>query len=399
MLDIYTILMIGLALSLPLAVMLRIGVPQRDTGRPGERRALLLWWRALGVHALFWVLFVVLPEDTHAVWIVTINTLSVLALTLYVAAIRNFLGGRVPGWAIPATVGVIAACNLFYTTAFPDFGVRVVIVSGANMLWLGWGAYLLVRHDEPEIGRAAPLMVVVLLVLALTLLARTLEVLMHGVTPAADSLSQQISLAAFALYPVYASLAFFLMLGARANARLLSRARTDDLTGTLTRRAFLDSAHRRLKQARGDDARPVSMLLLDLDHFKAINDSHGHAVGDEVLRLFCNRLELGLRDSDLVGRLGGEEFAILLPGSDLTRALGIAERLRAGTEATRLRTNGEHRLSVSIGVAEWAGPPATLNQLLHDADQAMYRAKAEGRNRVVAHDPVASPDEFRHRES
>lgn len=259
---------------------------------------------------------------------------------------------------------------------------------------------MLVRHDEPPIGRAALLLAASLLALPLTLLARTLEVLILGAQPTADSLPQRISLAAYALFPVYASLAFFLMLGARADARLLAQARTDDLTGTLTRRAFLDAANQQLMQARSDGPRPVSLLLLDLDHFKAINDSYGYAVGDEVLRMFCERLDLELRDSDRVGRLGGEEFAILLPGADLKRAVDVAERLRAGTEATRMRGIPDHRLSVSIGVAEWAGRSATLNQLLHDADRAMYRAKAEGRNRVVAHDPeTAGPDEFRRRES
>ena len=156
---------------------------------------------------------------------------------------------------------------------------------------------------------------------------------------------------------------------------------TDELTGMLTRRALFERAQRKLAEAPTHSA----LLILDLDHFKQVNDRFGHLSGDEVLRQVSRRIHEGLRSDDLLGRLGGEEFAVLMHCHRAGDALELAERLRHAVEQLRVSLDGgeTYQPTVSIGVALPDDRPLTLTQLLSRADRALYRAKAEGRNRVA----------------
>lgn len=158
-------------------------------------------------------------------------------------------------------------------------------------------------------------------------------------------------------------------------------ATKDSLTGALNRRAFTETGERTLRRAR-HDGQQAALILLDLDHFKQVNDTRGHAAGDEALRAVVRAMVAQLRPEDPVGRLGGEELAVLLADSSTSDALAVAERLRTAIESTQI-VCGAHRFHVttSIGVA-LSDESATLASLLSRADGALYRAKAEGRNRV-----------------
>jgi diguanylate cyclase (GGDEF)-like protein len=161
-------------------------------------------------------------------------------------------------------------------------------------------------------------------------------------------------------------------------------AATDPLTGLLNRRGFFEAATELVSTSRRDDMAPVSVLAFDLDHFKSINDRYGHAIGDDILQLFAGVVRETLRATDIVGRLGGEEFVALLPGT-LAEATVAAERVRAALAASDLVRNDQRiAATVSIGVA--CGPPTegVVDVLLGSADCALYRAKAAGRNRVEA---------------
>jgi len=159
-------------------------------------------------------------------------------------------------------------------------------------------------------------------------------------------------------------------------------ASLDPLTGIANRRAFLERGDRVLRRAF-HQRMPVALLLLDLDFFKQINDTFGHQAGDCVLRDFCAGAGDMLRPGDLFGRLGGEEFACLLPGADLSEAMRVAERIRAGFSAYTLpEGSGDFRFSVSIGVAEAADAQYALGIMFANADRALYQAKAKGRNRI-----------------
>ena len=167
-------------------------------------------------------------------------------------------------------------------------------------------------------------------------------------------------------------------------ANLVTVAATDPLTGLQNRRAFLQSGEAELIRARRYQ-RPLSLLMLDVDHFKAINDTHGHGAGDLVLQTLADTITQTLRSIDRSGRLGGEEFAILLPETSLAGATLVAERLRLIIAALEVDyAAAAIRVTVSIGVTQIASTIPTLTEALVFADRAMYLAKAQGRNRVVA---------------
>ncbi|MDI6750208.1 MAG: diguanylate cyclase [Rhodocyclaceae bacterium] len=159
-------------------------------------------------------------------------------------------------------------------------------------------------------------------------------------------------------------------------------ARTDALTGLANRRAFDEVAQQEIQRAQRYGT-PLTLVLADLDHFKAINDSHGHDVGDCVLQDFARILAGSVRNVDLVGRWGGEEFAILMPGTDLAEATQAAERMRRQVEQAQLCIEETTcRYTASFGVAAFRADMPTLASLLGRADMALYRAKRLGRNRV-----------------
>ena len=159
-------------------------------------------------------------------------------------------------------------------------------------------------------------------------------------------------------------------------------ATTDPLTGVCNRRQFTTLAHQELERAHRYDT-ALAVIMLDVDHFKTINDSWGHASGDEVLRTLTVTMAGELREVDILGRMGGEEFAILLPQTDLAGAWQVAERLRMAIVAMRLPVaEGVLRITASLGVAERQNGETVFDNLLGRADRALYRAKQGGRNQA-----------------
>ncbi len=172
----------------------------------------------------------------------------------------------------------------------------------------------------------------------------------------------------------------------RRNVQLsLEMAITDQLTGLHNRRYM--ARHLDTLMGIASSAKPISFLIIDIDYFKNVNDTHGHDAGDEVLREFANRISANVRGIDLACRFGGEEFVVVMPDTDTAFAYSVAERLRQSIETTPFplsRPPGEIRITVSIGIANSTGGDDTADNLLHRADQALYRAKREGRNRVIS---------------
>jgi diguanylate cyclase (GGDEF)-like protein len=169
---------------------------------------------------------------------------------------------------------------------------------------------------------------------------------------------------------------------ARAVHDAEQRAIRDPLTGLANRRAF----ERALEQYQGEGRRaapPATLIYVDLDHFKRLNDSLGHAAGDSALRHVARLLEAAVRDGDLVARIGGEEFAVWLPRTPLAEGLEVAERIRHSVASTSWQWSGSpYPLRTSCGVAAYPQPIGDLANLRTAADAALYRAKEAGRNRV-----------------
>ena len=171
----------------------------------------------------------------------------------------------------------------------------------------------------------------------------------------------------------------------RLQEEMNEQARRDTLTGAFNRRAFEEFTHREWAYAVRHGS-PFSMLMVDIDHFKKINDQHGHPVGDETLIQMSNTAQNALRANDIWCRIGGEEFVALLPKTSIDQALIVAERIRSVVEETAISTGGGLlNVSVSIGVAERSSTQAHWSEFLATSDAALYKAKAAGRNRVLAH--------------
>jgi diguanylate cyclase (GGDEF)-like protein len=180
------------------------------------------------------------------------------------------------------------------------------------------------------------------------------------------------------------SIAFILLAMAkeRTEYRHRTAAMVDPLTGIANRRSFLQDGSELMKR-HAADPRPVAVLLIDLDHFKSINDRFGHAIGDRVLQVFVDTAKAHLRSSDIIGRLGGEEFAAVLYDAGREKALALAERIRSAFAEAAMDVDGRSVIAtVSIGAVFNGDQPLDVPELLGQADQALYFAKARGRNRV-----------------
>ena len=257
-----------------------------------------------------------------------------------------------------------------------------------------WTAFDLYRYARGTLALRFPLLMAVPLVLAgLNAGGRALRTALKPEALATEIASHSTLNVGTAMAVVALIAMLHATLMALVVARLIQElrwsARHDGLTGLLNRRAMQETIDQELSRSRraGDT---FAVVMLDIDHFKAINDMHGHPAGDHALKHIAAMLQTSVRKVDRVGRFGGEEFIVLLPGVGLAQAAVTAETLRQRLAAQCLQREGEAlALSASFGVAEWKGPKEDPSRLLMRADQALYRAKRAGRNQVQATDDEA----------
>jgi len=360
------------------------------SGMPGVRE-----WLAANV-AMVVALPLVLLRGTipDALSVVAANALISIAASAFYAGCARFVG-REPRWpALVAGVIVTSAGVVYWRYAANDIPMRVLVTSAFAAAICFAAAALLARHAPP--GQATYprwLMVGMAVLFGASQAARSVHAMTLTEMSSPSTLTSPVSVL---LIVVSAATMPMLMIAALVmmHDALLCRARDvahrDFLTSALTRMGIETAATTLLADAKGSGA-PLSLLLLDLDRFKSINDVFGHAGGDAVLREFA-ALALGqLRRADVLGRMGGEEFAILLPQTGEADAIRLAERLRSALAAHAVTTPDGRvcRCTVSIGVAE-SQPDETFAQLCIRGDRALYRAKHTGRNRVCADATAAS---------
>ncbi|MDE4914782.1 GGDEF domain-containing protein [Methylobacterium sp. 092160098-2] len=249
-------------------------------------------------------------------------------------------------------------------------------------------AWTLLRSRTVQGLRSRPVAVSVLAAHALFYLGRAFvaPVLVQHYGPDVLPMVAKATMFEAVLFAVAMPMSFLALIREEDRRHLLRMSHTDQLTGLANRHAFFEQGARVLAARRGGE--PIALLAFDLDHFKAINDRHGHAVGDEVLRLFAEVARETAGPSALLVRLGGEEFAALLPGLGprQARRVGLAIARRFTAAAAREDGPGIHA-TVSIGLASQEAGPRGLAEMLVSADRALYQAKALGRNRLESAEP------------
>ena len=275
--------------------------------------------------------------------------------------------------------GMVPVCLMAGWLSGPPhwYTYRVLMVAGSLTLLFAFHAWVVWRHGPPRIGVRFTLATLCGLTLVMAL--RALTVFTHPPPPGifVPSPVQVAYLASLSFGLLLMPIGGILMASERLRDELEALANKDSLTGAYTRRALFQAAESALARCRrlGTD---VSVLLIDLDHFKQINDRHGHLMGDQVLTDFAARAQALLRWPALLGRFGGEEFVALLPDTGPEAALRVAERLRTSAPLPGLPV-----CHLSIGVATLkAGESQGFSDLIARADAALYRAKHAGRNRV-----------------
>lgn len=354
-------------------------------GRNDKREGLGLWAAAMFLETLTWVLVVMRGAVPDALSIILANTFKACAHALVLAAICEFQRRSPPRWQyfVPVALTVLVTALLA-----DDIRGRFVwngLIYGFQMALIARALFV---DQETRAGRAwrllfggVVMMVLVLALRAFVALTGTAELAQpqNNVVPHPVQIVTYIAIMATALI---GSIGFVLMVKERADREILHLAMTDSLTQVPNRRALMDSAEQALAR-RGSS--PLTLLMIDVDHFKRINDTHGHPVGDEVLRKVAALLKGRLRRHDFLGRYGGEEFCVIAPDTDTEGAWALAESLRATIAGTPLATGrGELSVTVSIGVAQCLpNDVPELKAFLAEADAALYAAKQAGRNRVI----------------
>jgi diguanylate cyclase (GGDEF)-like protein len=343
------------------------------------------WTAALFLLAMAWVLIAARGKIPDIFSVIIPNGFMAAAYALMLAAIHEFQRRRAPRWQYLVPV---ALTLLMVTVLLADIRARFIgdfFIYGFQMVLI---ARALLSERKNSAGRAWRLLLGGVAMIMLVLVSRAYVALTGHVEFAQPQNTlalhpvQVIAYIAIMATAVLGSIGFVLMVKERSDSEVMHLAMTDSLTQIPNRRALMKSAEQALARRSG---LPVSILMIDLDHFKPINDTYGHQTGDEVLCQVVGRLNGRLRQHDVLGRYGGEEFCVVAPDSDAKGVLALAESLRERIAATPFATShGEISASVSIGITTCeANAMCKLDEILAQADAALYTAKQAGRNRVV----------------
>jgi diguanylate cyclase (GGDEF)-like protein len=275
-------------------------------------------------------------------------------------------------------IAVVTMVQIWFNMVQPEYRVRIALSTAMVSVLTGLHAWLLLRQKPNTFSRSMAILVLTGLMATQLLRLVTVPQLPAEANFFDHDLVQQIYFNGFVVAILLFSISAVLMATDRLRTELEELAAKDSLTGAYTRRHMNEACLQELERCRRY-GHVMSLLIMDLDHFKNINDSYGHQSGDKALIEFVNRIKTLLRRSDLLGRFGGEEFLLLLPETSLEAALAIAERIRAMIDQSAT----DPHYTVSIGVTHNHPDNDNLDTLLARADKALYQAKAQGRNRVA----------------
>ena len=363
------------------------------------RRAALHWSAFAGLSTLSFVALVVAlhqPMPLPAEYLrATGNVFGVAAMLALHRGIRLFVGA--PPSTTAYALGLVVVLFASWLGLSPAHAVVRVSVNSAVLTVIALGiAADLYRYGRNVVRqRHTWLLSVPLVAAAAGFSLRGVRAMWHPESVATEMTADSgLNVGSAIAYMVIALTFHATLIGlvfGRLLADLRHRSRHDGLTGLLNRRTMEETLLSQVQRSRRT-GEPFTVLMLDLDHFKAINDRHGHAAGDRALKHTAAALKAELREVDALGRFGGEEFLVLMPGTTVEAARPVAERLRTALTTDAPRIDGATPpLSASIGIAQWRGPAEEPSRLLMRADAALYRAKMRGRDCVVVDSPEIEP--------
>ncbi|HWU75738.1 MAG TPA: GGDEF domain-containing protein [Rhodanobacter sp.] len=373
-----------------LAIMLWAGA---HGGSGMARRSLHLRAASFGVEAAGWATLAASSLVPPAVLLMGGNALNLIAMGMSVIALRMLLGEALR-WRLVVAINVCGWLGVaWFGVVQPDYLNRVLWGSAAITLNMLLNVEALTRELRWRSSRAR-LVLLVFCVMAVVLVAwRSGQLLFGEHQPGATSVSSPTNffyIAFSGMQPLFASIGFLLLYNEILQGELNMLARVDPLTGVKNRLATNEMMDYLLARAERKE-QPLAVLMLDADHFKLINDRYGHAGGDRVLQEMVAGIRANLRESDMLGRIGGEEFIVLSPDSGLSGALHLAERIRSAVEATASHVDGKAvQLTISIGVTAATPGERDAAAVFKRADTALYAAKRAGRNQVASA-PVDDP--------
>jgi diguanylate cyclase (GGDEF)-like protein len=380
--DIRSALLVGALLTTVIGGLLLVVA----RGFPPSYRGSMTWWVAgtLMLPASF-VLLASRGTLPALAGTVAANTLIAGSLAAYAVALEGFHALPRQRARLALLVAAVGGASFGIARAPDSAPVRLAAIIGLLYL-LGtvlWNLYMSPRSR----GRARHMLGGIALLAAVILGHRAAMMFIDPARVTGDfSLNavQVMSYAVGSVLPVVASFGFLLMCTERSQRELQRAARVDFLTDCYNRRAIEELGTRALAAARRHGM-PLAVLVIDIDHFKRINDELGHAAGDEALTAAVARIRATLRSEDMLGRMGGEEFIVLMPNTDSVAAMTAGERIRQAFSAQPLQVDGDdRRVTLSVGAAVLAPADRHFSQLLLRADRAMYAAKNAGRDLVIA---------------
>lgn len=384
--SVVTLLLVNVLLHLTAGICLFVAGRSLRAGA-----ALSLWGLSNLVYAAgFIVLVQRVPPSLDAYFSLGGNLLIDLGAAIAFLSLHRLLGGsRHDLWPLlPAAL--LSLAKVAFTLAL-EYNLSLNIVLGclSRGLLAGMGSWLLLRRAEPWLRPAAWMVAGFQLLWVLLLLVRVVWQMAWALRPDAALLgsltdpTSAISLLLRSVITFTMTVGFLWMISRRLEATLVRQATEDPLTGVANRRALWEKAERLIGRAAPRGA-PLAVLMVDIDHFKSVNDRWGHGMGDRLLKAVAGALTDSVRTGDMVARVGGEEFAVLLPDADAATAAAVAERVRAAVALLQVEGDeGALSCTVSIGHATLA-PGLPWERLIKAADEALYCAKRGGRNRVEA---------------
>ena len=364
-----------------------LGLMHKDLPLP-MRPAAASWRIATLLFAGGSILFAAQGLNPPAYTLALANALVMFGFTGYLRALRQFYGLKDQLWVmVPAALGTVAVFWLTLGTA--DVGGRILTVSVVWSVLMVACIVVLVSQERRDGARSRRVMAGLFTAVALFVLFRAGYFVVIGVNPAFNVLGAGawMNIATpmvAATLPVIGTTAFLLMCSERIRRQWERAASTDYLTGLPNRRTLVEMGLKRFEQARTSAASGgFGLAIVDIDHFKRINDEHGHEMGDVALKHVAGRLQSACRGAELPARQGGEEFVVLFDNLQLHDAPAAGERLRqAVVQAPFTAGDLVLPLTVSIGLAVLRADDTHFDSLLRRADEALYAAKAAGRNRV-----------------